>query len=160
TQQLARNSFPEALGSRKSMHRKLLEAFVAARIEQKYTKDQILEAYVNRIYFGSTVYGIETASQTYFGKHAADLTLGESAMIAGLMRAPSHCSPLKNLKGAMHERDTVLDRMVKLGKISQQEAAKARTPTVALSKKRPASAQDNYAMDMVRRELEELLTDE
>jgi penicillin-binding protein 1A len=89
TQQLARNSFPEGLGSRKSIHRKLLEAFVSVRIEQNYTKDEILEAYMNRIYFGSTVYGIETASQTYFGKRAADLTLGEAAMIAGIIRAPS-----------------------------------------------------------------------
>jgi penicillin-binding protein 1A len=160
TQQLARNSFPEGLGTHKSLHRKLLEAFVAARIEQNYSKDQILEAYVNRIYFGSTVYGIETASQTYFGKHAADLSLGESALIAGLIRAPSYFSPLKNLKGAMHERDTVLDRMVKLGKIKEEEAAKAKSAPIVLAKKRPTSAQDNYAMDMVRREVEDLLSDE
>jgi len=160
TQQLARNSYPEGLGSRKSIHRKILEAFVSVRIEQNYSKDQILEFYVNRIYFGSTVYGIETASQTYFGKHASDLSLGEAAMIAGLIRAPSYFSPLKNLKGATRERDTVLDRMVKLGKIKQDEADKAKATPVALAKKRPASAQDNYAMDMVRREMEELLSDE
>ena len=100
TQQLAKNSYPQGLGSRKSLHRKLLEAFVAARIEQHYSKDDILEAYVNRIYFGATVYGIETASLTYFGKHAGDLSLGESAMIAGIIRAPSHFSPFKNLKGS------------------------------------------------------------
>ena len=89
TQQLARNSFPQGLGSRKSIHRKLLEAFVAARIEQNYSKEEILEAYVNRIYFGSTVYGIETASLTYFGKHAKDLSLGEAAMIAGIIPSTS-----------------------------------------------------------------------
>lgn len=160
TQQLARNSYPEGLGARKSIHRKVLEAFVSVRIEQNYSKDQILEFYVNRIYFGSTVYGIETASQTYFGKHASDLTLSEAALIAGLIRAPSYFSPLKNLKGATRERDTVLRRMAKLGKISEDEAAKAKAAPVVLAKKRPASAQDNYAMDMVRREMEELLSDE
>ncbi|MEP6669219.1 MAG: PBP1A family penicillin-binding protein [Chthoniobacter sp.] len=160
TQQLARNSFPEGLGARKSLHRKILEAFVAARIEQNYSKDQILEAYMNRIYFGSTVYGIETASLTYFGKHAADLSLGEAATIAGLIRAPSYFSPLKNFKGAMHERDTVLDRMVKLDKIKADEAARAKSTPVVLAKRRPTSAQDNYAMDMVRRELDDLLSDE
>ena len=160
TQQLARNSYPVGLGSRKSIHRKLLEAFVAARIEQHYSKDDILEAYVNRIYFGATVYGIETASMTYFGKRAGELTLGEAAMIAGIIRAPSHFSPFKNLKGALRERDTVLARMVKLGKISEGEADKAREGAVKLAKKRPFSAQENYAMDLVQRELDELLTDE
>jgi penicillin-binding protein 1A len=160
TQQLARNSFPEGLGPRKSIHRKLLEAFVAVRIEQTYSKDQILEAYVNRIYFGSLVYGIETASQTYFGKHAANLSLGEAAMIAGLIRAPTYFSPFKNMTGALRERDTVLDRMAKLGKITEAEAGHAKSAPIALNKKRAASAQDNYAMDMVRRELDELLSDE
>ncbi len=160
TQQLARNSFPKGLGTRKSLHRKLLEAFVAARIEQHYSKNDILEAYVNRIYFGATVYGIETASLTYFGKHAKDLTLGEAAMIAGIIRAPSHFSPFKNLKGAKHERDTVLARMVKLGKASEGEAEKAREAAVTLAKKRPFAAQENYAMDLVLRELDQLLTDE
>lgn len=160
TQQLARNSFPQGLGSRKSMHRKLLEAFVATRIEQNFSKEEILEAYVNRIYFGSTVYGIETASQTYFGKRAADLTLGEAALIAGLIRAPSHFSPFKNYKGALRERDTVLERMVKLEKITQAQATAAKKAPITLAKRRPFSAQENYAMDLVRRELDELLTDD
>ena len=160
TQQLARNSFPTGLGTRKSLHRKLLEAFVAARIEQNFSKDEILEAYVNRIYFGATVYGIETASLTYFGKHAGELSLGESAMIAGIIRAPSHFSPFKNLKGALRERDSVLARMAKLGKISEGEAERAREGAIALAKKRPFAAQENYAMDLVQRELDELLTDE
>jgi penicillin-binding protein 1A len=159
TQQLARNSFPKGLGSRKSIHRKLLEAFVAARIEQNFSKDEILEAYMNRIYFGATVYGIETASQTYFGKPAAQLSLGESALIAGIIRAPSHFSPFKNLKGALAQRDTVLARMTKLGKITEGEADKAKDGAISLAKKRPFAAQENYAMDLVIRELDELLTD-
>ena len=134
---------------------------MAARIEQHYSKDEILEAYVNRIYFGATVYGIETASQTYFGKRAGELTLGEAAMIAGIIRAPSHFSPFQNLKGALRERDAVLERMVKLEKISEEEADKAREAALLkLAKKRPFAAQENYAMDLVQRELDELLTDE
>ncbi len=160
TQQLARNSYPTGLGSRKSLHRKVLEAFVAARIEQHYSKEDILESYVNRIYFGATVYGIETASLTYFGKHASELSLGEAAMIAGIIRAPSHFSPFKNLKGALRERNAVLGRMVKLGKISEGEADKARDAALVLAKKRPFAAQENYAMDLVLRELDELLTDD
>ena len=122
TQQLARNSYPAGLGTKKSLHRKLLEAVLAVRIERNYTKDQILEAYVNRIYFGSTVYGVETASQTYFSKSALELTLGEAAILAGLIRAPSRFSPLKNLQGALRERDAVLARMVKLEMIAEGEA--------------------------------------
>jgi penicillin-binding protein 1A len=85
TQQLARNSLP--LGGR-TISRKLLEAMVAIRIERDLNKDQILELYVNRIYFGSGCYGIETASQSYFGKHASKLDLSESALLAGLIRSP------------------------------------------------------------------------
>ena len=90
TQQLARNSLP--LGGR-TISRKLLEAMVALRIERELTKDQILELYVNRIYFGSGCYGVETASQTYFGKNAAKIDLSESALLAGLIRSPNRFSP-------------------------------------------------------------------
>jgi penicillin-binding protein 1A len=157
TQQLARNSF--VLGG-KNMHRKLLEAFVAARIEQHYSKDEILEHYMNRIYFGSGVYGIETASQAYFSKPAKNLTLGESAMIAGIIRAPTYFSPFRNLKGALKERDTVLDRMVKLERIKPAEAKVAKAAPIALAKRHQLGTQENYAMDMVQRELDLLLTDD
>src|SRR5262245_1669075 len=93
TQQLARNSLP--LGGR-TISRKMLEAMVALRIERELTKEQILELYVNRIYFGSGCYGVETASQSYFGKNAAKLDLAESALLAGLIRSPNRFSPLKN----------------------------------------------------------------
>ncbi len=157
TQQLARNSF--VLGG-KNIHRKLLEAFVAARIEQHYSKDEILEFYINRIYFGSGVYGIETASQAYLGKPARDLTLGESAMIAGIIRGPTRFSPYKNLKGALAQRDTVLERMVELKKIDAGMAKRARSAPIALARRRQLGTQENYAMDMVQRELDILLTDE
>src|ERR1700682_2257006 len=92
TQQLARNSLP--LGGR-TLSRKLLEAMVALRIERDFTKQQILELYVNRIYFGSGCYGVEAASQAYFGKNASKLNLSEAAILAGLIRSPNRFSPLK-----------------------------------------------------------------
>jgi len=160
TQQLARNSYPEGISSRKSIHRKLLEAFVAARIEQRFTKEEILEHYVNRIYFGAGVYGIESASLAYFGKSASALTLNEAAMIAGIIRSPSRFSPLTNLQGATRERDTVLRRMVEVGKINEADAADAKNDRLLVTKKRLLSAQENYVMDAVRRELDLLLSDE
>src|SRR6266567_1161110 len=96
TQQLARNSLP--LGGR-TLSRKILEAMVALRIERQFTKQQILELYINRIYFGTGCYGVETASQAYFGKSAAQLNLPEAALLAGLIRGPNRFSPLKNPQG-------------------------------------------------------------
>src|SRR5882762_12013719 len=105
TQQLARNSLP--LGGR-TISRKLLEAMVALRVERDFTKQQILELYVNRIYFGSGCYGVETASQAYFGKSASKLNLPEAALLAGLIRSPNRFSPLKNPEGAVVQRNAVL----------------------------------------------------
>src|SRR5881392_3167226 len=122
TQQLARNSLP--LGGR-TISRKLLEAMVALRIEHQFTKQQILELYVNRIYFGAGCYGIETASQAYFGKSASKLNLSESAVLAGLIRSPNRFSPLRNPDGAATQRDAVLNRMIELKKISVGQANEA-----------------------------------
>lgn len=156
TQQLARNTFP--LGG-KNLHRKILEAFVAMRIEQNFTKKQILENYVNRIYFGAGVYGVETASQTYFGKSAAKLSLSESALLVGIIRGPNRFSPFKNLKGAIAQRDTVLDRMVSLDMLEPARADAAKRAKLALAKPRP-SVQENYAMDAVWHDLDIVLNDE
>src|SRR6202045_5174994 len=123
TQQLARNSLP--LGGR-TINRKILEAMVALRIEQKFTKQQILELYINRIYFGSGCYGVETASQAYFGKNASKLNLSEAALLAGLIRSPNRFSPLKNPEGAAIQRNAVLDRMAELKKISVVQATQAK----------------------------------
>src|SRR5882757_1768298 len=155
TQQLARNSLP--LGGR-TLSRKLLEAMVALRIEHDFTKQQILEAYVNRIYFGSGCYGVETASLAYFGKDAAKLNLSESGILAGLIRSPNRFSPLKNPEGAALQRDTVLDRLVELKKISPAQAQEAKLTKIASTPKRMAQIQENYAMDAVQRDLNLLLT--
>ncbi|MES2570801.1 MAG: PBP1A family penicillin-binding protein [Verrucomicrobiota bacterium] len=160
TQQLARNSFPERVGQTKNIHRKLLEAFLSVRIEQRYKKDEILEHYVNRIYFGAGVYGIEAASLMYFNHHASELSPGEAAMIAGIIRSPGRFSPFTNPKGAKRERDTVLDRLVKNEKISLAEADAIKAQPLVVAKKKLLTAQENYAMDAVRRELDLLLSDD
>ncbi len=154
TQQLARNSFP--LGGR-NLDRKLLEAFVALRIEFTFSKRQILEHYINRIYYGSGYYGLEIASQAYFGKPSKDLTLGESALMAGLIRSPNRFSPLRNLTGALRERDTVLNRMVSVKKITSAQAAAARRAPIRVASSRKTVVQENYAMDAVDEELRVLL---
>jgi penicillin-binding protein 1A len=157
TQQLARNSLP--LGGR-TLSRKVLEAMVALRIEKDFTKQQILEAYVNRIYFGAGCYGVQTASLAYFGKDAAKLNLSESATLAGLIRSPNRFSPLRNPEGAALQRDTVLDRLVELKKISAVQAQEAKLARIASHPKKMPLIQENYAMDAVQRDLNLLLTPE
>ena len=151
TQQLARNSFP--LGG-KNIVRKMIEAALAYRIETELTKEEILEAYMNRIYFGSGYYGVETASQAYFGKPASLMNLPEAAMLAGLIRSPNRFSPFNNLKKAVRERNAVLARMHKLDFITEQQMAAAAASVPKIAPKRPASPQDNWAMDAILRELE------
>src|SRR5438552_3070609 len=155
TQQLARNSLP--LGGR-TLSRKLLEAMVAFRIEHQFTKQQILELYVNRIYFGTGCYGVETASQLYFGKSASKLNLSEAALLAGLIRSPNRFSPLRNPEGAAMQRNAVLDRMVALKRISPAQAEEAKRTKIAAHPKRLPFIQENYAMDAVQRDLNQLLT--
>src|SRR6266487_4187882 len=155
TQQLARNSLP--LGGR-TINRKLLEAMVALRIEHEFTKQQILELYINRIYFGAGCYGVETASQAYFGKSAAKLNLSEAALLAGLIRSPNRFSPLKNPEGAAMERNAVLDRMVALKTLSPAEAEQAKMAKITPHPRRLSFIQENDAMDAVQRDLNLLLT--
>src|ERR1700720_972029 len=155
TMQLARNSLP--LGGR-TFSRKLLEATVALRIEREFSKQQILELYVNRIYFGSGCYGVETASQAYFGKSASKLNLSEAALLAGLIRSPNRFSPLKNPEGAALQRNAVLDRMAELKKISGAQATQAKSARVDAHPRRMLQIQENYAMDAVQRDLNAILT--
>src|SRR5438445_3709913 len=155
TQQLARNSLP--LGGR-TLSRKLLEAMVALRIERQFTKQQILELYVNRIYFGRGCYGVESASQAYFGKSALQLNLPEAALLAGLIRSPNRFSPLKNPEGAAIQRNEVLDRLVALKKITPAQAEEAKRAKVATHPKRMPQIQENYAMAAVQPTLNLILT--
>src|SRR4029078_10563980 len=155
TMQLARNSLP--LRGR-TFSRKLLEAMVSLRIEREFTKQQILELYVNRIYFGTGCYGVETASQAYFGKNASKLNLSEAALLAVLIRSPNRFSPLKNPEGSAIQRDAVLDRMVALKKITPSQAEQAKKTKIVTHPKRMPQIQENYAMDAVQRALSQILT--
>ncbi len=152
--QLARNSFD--LTREKSIHRKLLEIALTRRIESQRTKDQILELYVNRIFFGTGIFGVQRAAESYFGKAAKDLTLDEGAMLAAIIRGPNAFSPFRHYDKAISGRNMVLDRMVETGVMAAEEAAKAKgVPTKVL--KEPKAAKDTWALDAVRRDLEKLL---
>jgi membrane peptidoglycan carboxypeptidase len=123
TQQLVKNLF---LSQDRTWSRKALEIPLTLLMEQQYTKQEILEMYVNMIYFGSGAYGIGDAAQTYFNKPPRDLILPESALIAGLPAAPSVYSPLVDLNMAVQRQKTVLDAMVRHGYISPQQSEDAR----------------------------------
>ena len=120
TQQLARNIF---LTSNRSVVRKLKEAILALALERKFSKDQILELYLNRVYFGGGAYGIDAASRKFFGHGADHLSLGEAAIIAGLVKAPSNYSPTADVEAARDRSGVVLQTMVKNGFITAADAA-------------------------------------
>jgi len=122
TMQLVKNLF---LSPDRSLSRKVAEAVLAMRLEQIFTKDQILEMYLNQVYWGHNTYGVQTAAQSYFKKSAADLTLGEAALMAGIIQAPEAFSPFVDLETAKERQRLVLDRMVELEWITPQEAAAA-----------------------------------
>src|SRR6185295_16012244 len=107
-QQLARQSF---LNSEKTYSRKAKEMLVAARIEREFEKREILQLYLNKVYFGDGLYGAEAASLGYFGKPSADLTLSEAALLAGLVKSPSAYAPTVDLKRAVARRKVVLQAM-------------------------------------------------
>lgn len=131
TMQLARNAFPEKLpANQRNLWRKIAEARVARSIEKEYEKKEILQLYLNQIYFGNGAYGIEAAAQEYYGKPAAKLMLSEAATLAALPRAPSRLNPRSNRELALQGRKLVLQRMAEQGLITEEEresAAKART---------------------------------
>ena len=115
TQQLVKNTTPGLDPFDKSFERKFQEAAIALRVEREYTKNQILEMYLNYVYFGNNVYGIGTASEFYFHKPASELTLTEGALLAGMIRAPAYYDPLERPAKAKLRRDDVLNRMIGLG---------------------------------------------
>src|SRR3954462_12904842 len=122
TQQLARNIF---LTNNRSFVRKVKEAILALALERKFSKDQILELYLNRVYFGGGAYGIDAASRKFFGHGADHLSLGEAAIIAGLVKAPSNYSPTADIEAARTRSAVVLRTMAKNGFISPSDAAAA-----------------------------------
>src|SRR6478672_11995227 len=120
TQQLARNIF---LTNTRTFGRKVKEIVLALALERKFTKDQILELYLNRVYFGGGSYGIDAASRTFFGHGADHLSLGEAAIIAGLVKAPSNYSPTADVEAARSRSGVVLQTMVRNGFITADAAA-------------------------------------
>jgi penicillin-binding protein 1A len=145
TQQLAKNLF---LTQERTLSRKGQEAVLALWLERNYTKDQILELYMNRVYFGAGAYGIEAASQKYFGKSARALSLGEAAVLAGLVQSPSRLAPNRNPEGAAERAALVLAKMVEYGHATPEMAKLARTNT-AEAKRRSRPGSGNYVADWV-----------
>ncbi len=132
TQQLAKNAY---LTQERTLKRKMQEAFLALQLERQYTKQEILELYLNQIYFGQGAYGVQAAAKTYFGKNVEDLTLGECAMLAGIPKSPNYYSPFNDLQAAKERRGVVLDQMAKYHYISAAKADKTAAEEVALAKK-------------------------
>ncbi|HVM12696.1 MAG TPA: transglycosylase domain-containing protein, partial [Actinomycetota bacterium] len=150
TQQLARNAFP-SVGTERTITRKVAEAQMALRIEQEYTKDEILELYLNRVYFGRGVYGIGTAAEYYFGTKAADLTLPQAATLAGLIASPEKYSPENDLDAATERRDQVLRRMARVGFITQEEADAAIAEPIELDITPPRKPKSAFFIDFIKR---------
>ena len=120
-------------GSQKSLFRKFRQALIAAQVDRTYSKNKILESYLNTVYFGDGAYGVEAAAQTYFNVHASQLTLSESAMLVGLIPAPQDYSPILHPQVAEARRRQVLDRMVATGAITPAQAAQAKASPPTLS---------------------------
>ncbi|MGZ8998641.1 MAG: transglycosylase domain-containing protein, partial [Allosphingosinicella sp.] len=129
TQQLARNIF---LTNSRTFGRKIREGILALALERRFTKNQILERYLNRVYFGGGAYGIDAASRRFFGHSADTLSLSEAAIIAGLVKAPSNYAPTADAEAARQRASVVIGLMLEAGKISAAEAAAARPAEVKL----------------------------
>ena len=160
TQQLARNAF---LTQDLTLKRKIMEAMLAIRIEQYYTKQEILEMYLNQIYFGQGAYGVQAAAHVYFGKNVQDLDLAQSAMLAGLPQSPNYYSPLTNYKAGKARQAVVLGQMVKYDYIDQATADKAKDEDLGLREKSEAAHSDNnasYFIDYVISEIAEKYGDD
>jgi len=154
TQQVVRNAF---LTQKKTIHRKLQEIYLAYRLERMYAKDQILQMYLNLIYFGKGAYGIEAASRMYFGKSAKDLTVAEAALLAGIPKSPSKYSPFNNMEESLKRKNLVIDLMVKHGFISRDEGEKAKAEKLVFAQPSPRNYPHRFFMDMVLEEAAEIL---
>ncbi len=152
TQQLAKNAY---LTQDRTIARKVQEIFLALQLERQYTKQEILEMYLNQIYFGQGAYGVQAAAQTYFGKDVSDLTLNECAMLAGIPKSPNYYSPSNNMQAATERKATVLDQMVKYGYITNSQATKAKNEKLEIVKpvKKADTTEASYFIDYVTQTL-------
>ena len=155
TMQLARNIFPERLERAKSVVRKLREAKVALAIERKYSKEKILELYLNQIYFGNGAYGVESAAQRYFGKNVRELNLPEAALLAGMPKAPERYNPRREPDRAVQRRNTVLELLRSLHVINDADASLAKAYPLRLAQKTETGDVAPYFVEWVRKQLDE-----
>lgn len=152
TQQLAKTLF---LSPERTIQRKIREILLALQIEKRFSKKEILELYLNQIYFGEGAYGVEAASETYFGKHVKDLSLSEAAMLAGLPKAPAHFDPYKEPDSALKRRSMVLVRMYGEHFISKDQMRAADAENIVLKKREKYQDVSAYFIEHVRRYLME-----
>lgn len=153
TQQLAKNLF---LTQERTMQRKLQEAELAIWLERKHSKNEILELYLNRVYFGSGAYGVEAAAQRYFGKSAKNVTIAEAAMLAGLVKSPSRLAPNRNPEGAERRAQTVLTAMADAGFITEAQAT-ANLGHPSYNVKPAGAGTVNYVADWIAEVLDDLI---
>ena len=160
TMQVARNTFmAEHRALERSLGRKLIELRLARLLEMHLTKDEILERYLNAIYLGNGVYGVEGASRDLFGKHIADVSIAEGAMLAALPKGPSMYTPRRNLDRARDRRDLVLGLMREAGYLDEIGVAAARAEALAIASREwsPAQPNESYALDAVRSTVDSVL---
>jgi penicillin-binding protein 1A len=155
TMQLARNIFPERISRDKSLIRKLKEAKVARDIESKYSKDKILELYLNQIYLGNGAYGIETASQRYFGKSLKDLNVAEASMLAALPKGPERYNPRLFPDRALQRRNTVIGLLRDESIVTPAQASEAQAYPIQLATKVEAGQLAPYFVEWIRQQLDE-----
>ena len=149
TQQLVKNL--DYVGTERSIWRKVREAVTAIRMERAYSKDEILERYLNQIYFGESVFGVEAAAQHYFDRHVWRLTLPQAALLAGMIARPTDYSPRAQPEAALARRNWVIDRMVALGMIGEARAERARSIPLHVAAPAPQRSRAAYFVDYVRR---------
>lgn len=154
TQQLVRNT---VLTQEQKIDRKVKEIILAWQLEQKYSKDQILEMYLNVIYFAEGAYGIEAASKTYFGKTVSELTLAEGGLLVGVINNPHRNSPFINEKRSLEKKDQTIDIMVSNGYLTAQEGEKAKNEEIKFAENVKPAYIHGYFMDMVLEEAASLL---
>lgn len=151
TQQTVRNVLPR-VGAERTLRRKVQELLIALQVERRYTKEQILEVYLNQIYLGSGTWGVEAAARAYFGKGAADVTIPEAALLAGLPQLPERYSPLNDPEAALRRREQVLWKLLETESITPAQYGHAQNAALELSPEPIPTGRAPYFVDAVRRE--------
>jgi penicillin-binding protein 1A len=165
TQQLVSDIFQLKRGERRGdlprqLDRKLLEIAIAFRLEAAFEKEVILEAYINQINWGRQIKGVGEAARIYFEKHPSELTLSESALLAGIVRGPDSFNPFRSMEAAVRERNTTLERMIDAGTITRADADAAKKEPIHVRPEIRRAARESFAMDAIRRDLEIILEKE